>query len=92
MFSSNLKKHKQNIKIWKTIKTHEDKRWTKKYHDPDPKNKCFGGRVVILMKDGSKIEEELGIADAHPNGKRPFSRSHYIEKFKSLVENKKCIN
>ena len=51
------------------------------------------------MNDGSKIEEELGIADAHPNGKRPFSRSHYIEKFKSLTdkiiapkESKKFLN
>ena len=29
---------KSTIKIWRSIKTHEDKKWTKKYHDPNPKN------------------------------------------------------
>ena len=32
---------KNTIKIWKSIKTHEDKRWTKKYHNPNPKNKII---------------------------------------------------
>ena len=44
------------------------------------------------MKDGSKIEDQLGIADAHPNGQKPFKREDYINKFKTLtagiVENK----
>jgi len=39
------------------------------------------------MKDGSKIEDQLGIADAHPNGKRPFKRENYINKFKTLTAN-----
>jgi len=60
---------KSTVDLWKKIKTFEDKKWTKKYHDPNPKKKCFGGRVIIKMKDGSKIEDQLGIADAHPNGK-----------------------
>ncbi len=77
---------KSTVELWNKIETFEDNEWTKKYHDPDPQKKCFGGKAVILMKDGSKIEEELAIADAHPNGKRPFSRSHYIEKFKSLTD------
>ena len=77
---------KSTVELWNKIETFEDSEWTKKYHDPDPQKKCFGGKAVILMKDGSKIEEELAIADAHPNGKRPFSRSHYIEKFKSLTD------
>ena len=38
------------------------------------------------MNDGSIISEELGLADAHPNGRRPFTRSNYIEKFKSLTD------
>jgi 2-methylcitrate dehydratase len=78
---------KNTIDLWKKIKTFEDKKWTKKYHDPNPKKKCFGGRVVIKMKDGSKIEDQLGIADAHPNGKRPFKRGDYINKFKTLTAN-----
>ena len=77
---------KSTVELWNKIETFEDPQWTKRYHDPNPKNKSFGGRVVILMKNGDKIEEELDIADAHPNGKRPFSRSHYIDKFQSLTE------
>ena len=83
---------KSTIDLWKKIKTFEDKEWTKKYHDPDPKKKCFGGNVIIKMKDGSKIEDQIGIAHAHPNGKKPFKREDYINKFKTLttdiVENK----
>ena len=78
---------KSTVDLWKKIKTFEDKKWTKKYHDRNPKKKCFGGRVVIKMKDGSKIEDQLGIADAHPNGKRPFKREDYINKFKTLTAN-----
>ena len=37
------------------------------------------------MKDGSKISEEIKVADAHPAGKRPFSRKEYINKFKDLT-------
>ena len=76
---------KSTINLWQKIKTFEDKEWTKKYHDPDPANKCFGGKVTIYMKDGSIITEEKGVADAHPSGSRPFRRSNYIEKFKMLT-------
>ena len=60
-------------------------RWTKRYHDSNPKNKCFGGKVIIKLKNGSKIEREISVADAHPSGKRPFKREQYIEKFKNLT-------
>jgi 2-methylcitrate dehydratase len=80
-------KKESTVALWKKIKTFEDKEWTKKYHDKDPKKKSFGGRVVIKMKDGTKIEDELGIADAHPQGKRPFERNNYIQKFKTLTQN-----
>ena len=76
---------KSTIELWKKVKTFEDKEWTKKYHDPDPNKKCFGGRVVIKMNDGKQIEDEISVADAHPSGKRPFTRSNYIEKFNSLT-------
>ena len=77
---------KSTIKIWKSIKTHEDKRWTKKYHDPDPKKKSFGARVVVTLNNGIRVMEELDKADAHPYGKRPFERRDYINKFKILTE------
>ncbi len=78
---------KSTIDLWRKIVTYEDKKWTKKYHDPNPTKKCFGGEVVIQMKDGSKIKAKLGVADAHPNGNRPFKREDYIRKFKTLTEN-----
>ncbi len=78
---------KSTIKIWHSIKTHEDKKWTRKYHDPNPKNKSFGARVVITMKNGKKISEQLERADAHPYGARPFKRNDYIKKFKTLTDN-----
>ena len=37
------------------------------------------------MRDGRKIEDEISVADAHPNGNRPFERYNYIEKFQSLT-------
>ena len=78
---------KSTIKIWRSIKTHEDKKWTKKYHDPDPKKKSFGAKVIVTLNNGKKIIEELERADAHPYGKRPFERKDYINKFKILTEN-----
>ena len=48
-------KRKSTIKIWRSIKTHEDKKWTRKYHDPNPKKKAFGAKVVITLKNGKKI-------------------------------------
>ncbi len=76
---------KSTVELWKKIKTFEDKKWTKKYHDPNPNKKCFGGKVLIKMKNGSKIVEEISVADAHPNGRNPFKRKDYIKKFKTLT-------
>ena len=78
---------KSTIDLWKKIVTYEDKKWTKKYHDPNPGKKCFGGEVIIQMKNGSKIKSKLGVANAHPNGIKPFKRSDYINKFKTLTKN-----
>jgi 2-methylcitrate dehydratase len=79
-------RRKSTIKLWRKIVTRENKKWTKKYHDKDPKKKCFGGKVVIKMKNGKTISEEINVADAHPAGKRPFNRNEYINKFKTLTE------
>ena len=77
---------KSTIKLWHSIRTHEDKKWTKKYHDPNPKNKSFGARVVITLKNGKKIIQSLDRADAHPYGLRPFKRDNYINKFRVLTK------
>ena len=80
-------KKKSTIKIWRSIKTHEDKKWTKKYHDPNPKKKAFGAKVVVTLKNGKKIVEQKDRADAHPYGSRPFKRENYINKFLTLTKN-----
>ena len=80
-------KRKSTIKIWHSIKTHEDKKWTKKYHHHDPKKRSFGAKVVVTLKNGKKIKEELDKADAHPYGERPFKRKNYINKFLILTKN-----
>ena len=85
-YTKSRAKRKSTIKIWKLIKTHEDKKWTKKYHDPNPKKKSFGARVIITLKNGKKIIEQLDRADAHPYGMRPFKRQNYIKKFQTLTE------
>ncbi len=77
---------KSTLKIWKLIKTFEDKRWTKKYHNPNPKKKSFGAKVVITLNNGKKVTEELNRADAHPYGARPFKRQNYINKFLTLTQ------
>ena len=79
-------KRKSTFKIWRSIKTHEDKKWTKKYHDPNPKKKSFGAEVVVTLKNGKKITEQQDRADAHPYGSRPFKRKNYINKFLTLTE------
>ncbi len=86
-YSKSRAKRKSTIKIWRSIKTHEDKKWTRKYHDPNPSKKCFGAKVIITMNNRKRFIEELERADAHPYGSRPFKRKNYINKFKTLTKN-----
>ena len=85
-YSKSRSNKKSTIKIWRSIKTHEDKKWTRRYHDPDPKKKCFGAKVIVTMNSGKKYIEELERADAHPYGSRPFKRKNYIDKFMTLTK------
>jgi 2-methylcitrate dehydratase len=74
------------VRLWRSIETREDPEWTRRYHDTDPAKKAFGGRVEIFFKDGSRMEDELAVANAHPLGAKPFRRADYIRKFQSLTE------
>jgi len=74
------------VELWKKIETVEDPKWTERYHDSNPQRKAFGGRVEIFFKDGSTLEDEMAVANAHPNGARPFGRENYIHKFITLTE------
>ncbi|CAN5249023.1 MmgE/PrpD family protein [soil metagenome] len=73
------------VALWNKITTQEDAEWTRRYHSNDPAEKAFGGRVEILLKDGTRIVDEIAVADAHPLGARPFERADYIKKFRTLA-------
>ena len=74
------------VALWHKIETREDAEWTRRYHARDPNELAFGARVEVRMKDGSVIEDELAVANAHPLGARPFGREDYIRKFRTLTE------
>jgi 2-methylcitrate dehydratase len=73
-------------RLWRSITTLEDENWTARYHATDPSQKAFGGRVQIFFRDGSKMEEEIVVANAHPLGASPFSRKDYLRKFNVLTD------
>lgn len=76
----------ETVALWHKIVTVEDPEWTRRYHASDPAPKAFGGRLVIEFEDGSVVEDEIAVADAHPLGAAPFARAQYVEKFRTLAE------
>ncbi len=74
------------VRLWHSIETREAAEWTERYHSRDPETLAFGGRVEITMRDGSTLVDELGVANAHPRGARPFGREQYIGKFRTLTD------
>ncbi|QOZ36489.1 MmgE/PrpD family protein [Bradyrhizobium sp. CCBAU 53421] len=76
----------ETVALWHKIRTVEDPEWTRRYHSHDPRQKAFGARVVVTLEDGATIEDEIAVADAHPLGARPFGRSDYINKFRTLAD------
>lgn len=74
------------VELWNKVTTLEDAEWTRRYHSNDPVEKAFGGRVEIVLADGTTIVDEIAVADAHPLGARPFARADYIRKFRTLAE------
>ena len=85
-YSPDRAKKDSTVNLWQKISTREDPEWTKRYHDPDPSKRAFGGRVEVKLKTGATIIDELAVANAHPSGAKPFKREDYIRKFKSLTE------
>ncbi|MFB9377692.1 MmgE/PrpD family protein [Kineococcus gynurae] len=74
------------VALWRTVSTAEDEGWTRRYHDPDPTARAFGGRVEIELTDGGRVVAEIAVADAHPQGARPFARPDYDRKLAVLAE------
>ena len=74
------------VRLWHKIETVEDPEWTRRYHTLDISEKAFGARVEIFFKDGSKLVDEMAVANAHPLGAKPFGREDYIRKFQTLTD------
>ncbi len=74
------------VRLWHKIETVEDPEWTRRYHTLDISEKAFGARVEIFFKDGSKLVDEMAVANAHPLGAKPFEREDYIRKFQTLTD------
>jgi 2-methylcitrate dehydratase len=73
------------VRLWHSIETREDPEWTRRYHAVDRSERAFGGRIEILLEDGSRFEDQLSVANAHPLGAKPFTRADYIKKFEILT-------
>ncbi len=74
------------VRLWQKIETQEDAEWTRRYHTLDTNEKAFGARIEIFFKDGSRMEDEMAVANAHPLGAKPFERADYIHKFQSITD------
>jgi len=77
---------KDTVALWQKIETREDPAWTARYHATDPNELAFGGRIEVFMKDGTKLVDEMAVANAHPLGAKPFARADYIRKFCILTD------
>ncbi|TVS87461.1 2-methylcitrate dehydratase PrpD [Mycobacterium helveticum] len=73
------------VALWRKISTVEDPEWTRRYHAIDPAERAFGARAEVHLANGEVIVDELGVADAHPLGARPFRRRDYVRKFGELT-------
>jgi 2-methylcitrate dehydratase len=74
------------VRLWRSIETRADPEWTRRYHSENPAEKAFGGRVEIFLRDGTRVVDELNVANAHPLGAKPFTRADYRRKFQVLTE------
>ena len=70
------------VSLWQGISTQLDAKWTQLYHA----KRAFGARVEIELENGKTVEDELWVANAHPQGEAPFDRKSYTEKFETLTE------
>ncbi|MEZ0493521.1 MmgE/PrpD family protein [Kineococcus sp. TBRC 1896] len=73
------------VALWRKVSTVEDPEWTERYHATDPARKAFGARVEARLADGRTITGEIAVADAHPLGAHPFTRSQYEAKLATLA-------
>src|SRR5262249_61656490 len=68
-----------------TTRSGEDAEWNARYHEPDAGKRAFGGRIEIRLADGRIVAGEKAVADAHPNGRAPWTWPDYVRKFAALA-------
>lgn len=68
------------------VTTKFDQKWEDAYHSQDPKVQAFGGKLIVELHDGNKIEIEKARANAHCYGDTPWGRDQYKGKFERLCE------
>ncbi|HTM76088.1 MAG TPA: MmgE/PrpD family protein, partial [Devosia sp.] len=73
------------VALWHKIHTAEDIDWTRRYLDPDPAKRAFGGKLTVTLNDGRTIVGERAVADAHPNGAHAWTWPDYANKFAILT-------
>lgn len=76
----------ETVTLWQKITTVEDAVWTKRYDERAPLEKDHGMRAVVTYKDGTVVEDEMAVPNAHPRGARPFGPAEYEQKFRTLTE------
>jgi len=84
-YSSERAHRPDTVELWQKVTTVEDAEWTRRYHSLDPAEQAFGGAIEVTFTDGSVITDEIAVADAHPQGARPFARADYVAKFRELA-------
>jgi 2-methylcitrate dehydratase len=73
------------VALWRKIRTVEDPQWNAHYRAADPRERAFGGRIAIRLADGRTVAGEKAVADAHPNGRAPWTWPDYVRKFMMLA-------
>lgn len=84
-YSAACTKHSEILELWKKIETREDPYWEERYHHQNPTKRAFGGRLEVFLDDGSVIELEKDVANAHPCGTNPWTWNNYLTKFDTLT-------
>jgi 2-methylcitrate dehydratase len=73
------------VALWRKIRTVEDPQWNVRYRAADPRERAFGGRIDVRLADGRTVAAEKAVADAHPNGRAPWTWPDYVRKFATLA-------
>ena len=81
-----LQDNRPLAELIKKVETTFDQQWEDRYHSTDPRQQAFGGKLIVTFEDGSRIESEKAVANAHVYGDSPWGRAEYVRKLRDLTE------